>query len=281
VPPVPTPPSTPSTSGRSGLSPTHRRSRVAAGIIGGAALIAFAAVGATGALHNLGTGAIAVCGSSMAQRVARDVLRGYALQNPKLANRFELQTSDCAVRFSSTMNGRAANIIGLDGVVAIVNPQNPVSAMSVDQLRKIVAGNLTNWTALGGRSQPVTVYVPGDSTDEARLLGMRLLNGAAVGTSVVRVPSSADAVRAVVAANGRNAIGLVAFSAAVPGKVVTLKGFPPPSVLSIGDRQYPLSVAITAAPVQATTDAHIGSLLTYAGSDEARAIAQHDGFIEP
>ena len=40
--------------------------------------------------------------------------------------------------------------IGLEGFVFFVNENNPVDNLTVDQIRKIYAGEYTNWSALGG-----------------------------------------------------------------------------------------------------------------------------------
>ena len=270
----------------------------AALVVAGGAIMAFFVLWTMAIRHSALPGTVGVCTSSMTERVARDVLHEYGARNRALAEHFELRTTGCGVRFAIALDdGRdrrtgasdpppaghhvrtSAGAIGCDAVVAIVNPQNPVGQMSAEQLRKIVAGDLAKWTSLGGRSEPIIVYLPADSTDEARVVAAALMKGAAVGKSIVRVPSSADAVRAVVAANGANAIGLVAFSAAVPGKVVALQAFPVPSVLSIGDRRYPLSVAVIVASAGVGRDTSVSDLVTYAGSDDAKAIAERAGII--
>ena len=275
---------------------SHPHAGRAALVIVIGAIVTFAILRTTAMGNSAGRGTVGVCGSSMTERVARDLLHDYGARNAALAEHFELRTTNCGVQFSVVLRrhprGFAADprsavhkvmpsesTIGRDGVVAIVNPQNRVGKMSAEELRKIVAGDLANWTSLGGRSAPIVVYLPADSTDEARVIAVALMKGAAVGTSVVRVPTSADVVRAVVAANGTDAIGIVAFSAAVPGKIVTLHEFPVPSVLSIGDWGYPLSVAVTVASAEVARDPIVSGLLSYAGSGDAKAVAQRAGII--
>jgi phosphate transport system substrate-binding protein len=41
--------------------------------------------------------------------------------------------------------------IAYDGIAVIVNPENPVKAVTRDQLRDIFAGKITNWKQLGGK----------------------------------------------------------------------------------------------------------------------------------
>jgi hypothetical protein len=82
----------------------------------------------------------------------------------------------------------------------------------------------------------------------------------------------------VVAANGRNRIGMVAFSTAVPAKVVALHPFPPPSALSIGEKQYPLTIGVTINAMK-MGDQSVSGLLAYATTPGAKALAVRDGFV--
>ena len=47
------------------------------------------------------------------------------------------------------------HILAVDSLVVIVNRQNPVSELTVDNLAKIYAGEITNWSQLGGPDLPV------------------------------------------------------------------------------------------------------------------------------
>lgn len=43
-----------------------------------------------------------------------------------------------------------AHVVALDGIAVIVHPRNPVKELSVEQIREIYTGRLTNWKELGG-----------------------------------------------------------------------------------------------------------------------------------
>ena len=45
--------------------------------------------------------------------------------------------------------------IGKEAFVFIVNKENPVSDLSVDEIRKIYSGEITNWSAVGGEFLPI------------------------------------------------------------------------------------------------------------------------------
>ena len=46
----------------------------------------------------------------------------------------------------------------VDGVGVVVNPKNPVKALTKQQLKDIFAGKSTNWKALGGPDKTINVY---------------------------------------------------------------------------------------------------------------------------
>jgi phosphate transport system substrate-binding protein len=53
-------------------------------------------------------------------------------------------------------------IIGWGGIVIIVNPSNPVTELTVDQVRKIFTGEAASWKEVGGSDEPVTILTVGD-----------------------------------------------------------------------------------------------------------------------
>ncbi len=50
------------------------------------------------------------------------------------------------------------HVVALDGIAIIVNPQNPVSELSIPQLQAIYSGQITSWKAFGGPDVPIEVY---------------------------------------------------------------------------------------------------------------------------
>lgn len=45
--------------------------------------------------------------------------------------------------------------VAMDGVCVIVNPRNPVSAMTMEDVAKIYTGEITNWSQVGGPNLPI------------------------------------------------------------------------------------------------------------------------------
>jgi phosphate transport system substrate-binding protein len=50
------------------------------------------------------------------------------------------------------------HIIGLDGLAIITNAKNPIGQLSIPQVVKIFSGEITNWSSLGGKDLPITLY---------------------------------------------------------------------------------------------------------------------------
>ncbi|AEA46884.1 PstS family phosphate ABC transporter substrate-binding protein [Archaeoglobus veneficus] len=49
-------------------------------------------------------------------------------------------------------------IIARDMLAVVVNPSNPVDKLTVEQVAKIFAGEITNWKEVGGNDAPITLY---------------------------------------------------------------------------------------------------------------------------
>ena len=44
----------------------------------------------------------------------------------------------------------AADLLAYDGIAVIVNPENPISDLSVEDIARIFTGEITNWNQMGG-----------------------------------------------------------------------------------------------------------------------------------
>ncbi len=49
--------------------------------------------------------------------------------------------------------------IAYDAVCFIVNPKNPVNKLKIEQLRDILTGRIKNWELVGGKNQPIQLFV--------------------------------------------------------------------------------------------------------------------------
>ena len=52
-----------------------------------------------------------------------------------------------------------ANPIAWDALVVMVHPENPVNNITLDQIRDLYEGRITNWKQMGGKDQPLELLV--------------------------------------------------------------------------------------------------------------------------
>ena len=50
------------------------------------------------------------------------------------------------------------HVVALDGIAIIVNPYNPISQLSIPELRAIYTGQIANWKDVGGIDAPIELY---------------------------------------------------------------------------------------------------------------------------
>jgi len=78
----------------------------------------------------------------------------------------DLGLSSRELKAEETERGAVANVVALDGVAVVVNPENPVSDLTVEQIAALFTGEITNWSELGGNDAPVAALgrEPGSGT---------------------------------------------------------------------------------------------------------------------
>jgi phosphate transport system substrate-binding protein len=67
--------------------------------------------------------------------------------------------------------------LALDGITIVVHPHNPVDTLSLDQLRKIYAGNVRNWQEVGGAPADIVALSRLVGSGTAALFRERVLGG--------------------------------------------------------------------------------------------------------
>jgi phosphate transport system substrate-binding protein len=95
----------------------------------------------------------------------------------------------------------------IDGVAIAVNQGNKVDALSKDQLKRVFAGEITNWQQVGGDNASINVYIREDGSGTRETFEERALDGG-VSASRSNVLNSNGAMKTAIAQD-KNAIGYV------------------------------------------------------------------------
>lgn len=152
-------------------------------------------------------------------------------------------SADLKLSFDSEP-GLAAHSIAMDGMVAIVAPDNPTPAVSTTDLARVLSGEVDNWAQIGGPDMPVVLHALAPETDLQQAIAARLQ--LTEGAADVLHPDLATLAEAV--ARDPWAIALTGRSAIVPARRMPLTdscGFPLlPTTLAIKAGDYPLSLPV-------------------------------------
>ena len=74
-----------------------------------------------------------------------------------LAGTCDIGLSSRELKDEEVAQGAVAHVVALDGVAIVVNPANPVTDLTVEQIADIFSGKITNWSELGGSDAPIAV----------------------------------------------------------------------------------------------------------------------------
>lgn len=128
--------------------------------------------------------------------------------------------------------------VARDGLVIVVHPTLPVSDLSLDQVRSIYAGKITNWQHISGRDLPITVITREEGSGTRAAFEALVMDRQWIVASAL-VQDSTGAVRQMVASDpaaiGYVSIGLVDASV----KALRLSGIEPTEA-NIDSGKYPL-----------------------------------------
>ena len=116
-------------------------------------------------------------------------------------------------------------IVALDGIAIIVNPANPVSDLSVEQIAQIYTGEITNWKDVGGDALEISLI--GREAGSGTRDGFETITGTKEACKYNQELTSTGDVITTVAGNP-NAIGYASLSAVKDSvKALTVGGVAP------------------------------------------------------
>ncbi|NOR62998.1 MAG: hypothetical protein GQ535_10970, partial [Rhodobacteraceae bacterium] len=175
-------------------------------------------------------------------------------------------------------------IIAMDGVIAAVNPSNPVQVLSLDQLGAIFDGGITNWAQLGGNDAPITLYRRDEFADSVvAFAASALAPRGRKYSNAATVLESDGAVSDAVAADV-NGIGISSYAQERNAKAVTLRSVCgqlfSPSEFAIKTEEYPLTQRLYLYTAKSGMPDIAGELLAFAASPTAQSVIRSAGFVD-
>lgn len=167
--------------------------------------------------------------------------------------------------------------IARDGVAIVVNQANPLADVTIEQVAKIYAGEITNWKEVGGDDAPITVVSreEGSGTREVFEEYVTGRYNKKIKPDALFFDSN-GAVRSKVTAE-KNSIGYVSFGYIAGLKALTVNGIAP-TIENGQNGKYPIVRRLYFLSKSTPTGA-VREFIEFCRSPEGQKIAQDEGYI--
>jgi len=166
--------------------------------------------------------------------------------------------------------------VAMDGIAVVVNPANSVDELSMEEIKDIYTGKITNWSELGGPSKEIVVVSRDSSSGTFEVFGEIALEGKRVANTAL-LQASNGAVAGFVSDNDAAIayVGLAYLSDSL--KAVEIGGVAP-SNATVASGQFPI-----ARPLFMFTDGWpeglTASFINFVLSAEGQKIAKEVGYV--
>jgi phosphate transport system substrate-binding protein len=189
------------------------------------------------------------------------------------------------------------HVLALDGLAVIVNPENPIKRLTLDQIARIFAGEITNWKDVTlkdangqdvtGQDRPIKVHARDNKSgtyDTFVALVLAPAGGTkrALTADAARYESSDNLSDAV--AKDAGAIGFIGFpyiNKNAPLSIDSTCGLTStPNEFSVKNESYPLARRLYLYSIGTPSESVANDILQFALSDEAQATVKEAEFID-
>ena len=203
-------------------------------------------------------------------------------------NTTDIAMASRPIKFSEKMKLKAAKqeveevIIAYDALAVIVNPSNPVSQLTRQQLEAIFRGKITNWKQLGGPDMKIIVYSRETSSGTYEFFKESALKNKNYMSGSLSMPATGAVIQSVSQTKG--AIGYVGLAYVSP-RVKTLAvsydngmHYAHPSVENATNKTYPI-VRPLYYYYNANNKEAVTPLIDFILSGEGQDIIKKSGYI--
>ena len=152
-----------------------------------------------------------------------------------LEGRCDIGLSSRDLKDEEKAEGLVGTVLAYDGIAMIVNPENPVSDLSVEQIADIYTGKITNWKDVGGNDAEIVVI--GREAGSGTRDGFESITGTSESCKYRQELTSTGDVIATVASNP-DAIGYASLAALKDTVKAVSVGGVAPSEETVKDGSY-------------------------------------------
>lgn len=173
-------------------------------------------------------------------------------------------------------------IIAYDALAIIVNPSNPVSRLTREQLESIFTGKVTNWKQVGGLNMKIIVYSRETSSGTYDFLKEHVMSNKNYTSSALMLPATGALVQSVSQTKGAiGYVGLAYVSRRVKALNVSYnkgKSYVAPSIANAKNKTYPITRPLYYYYLS-TTQIRINPFIKYILSNEGQKVVLSEGYV--
>jgi len=176
------------------------------------------------------------------------------------------------------------HILALDGILVVLARSNPVRNLSIEEMAGIFAGEITNWSQVGGANAPINVYIREEGSGTRAVFEQNVMDviGASISSTAEVIENNADLSDAV--ASDPFGIGITGYASARNAQPVGIEEVcgivTQPSAFNIKAEEYPLARRLYLYTTNAALPNHARNLIEFVNSDAAQDIIADAGFID-
>lgn len=171
--------------------------------------------------------------------------------------------------------------VALDGLSIYVHASNPIEALSLEEIRDIFTGKITNWKELGGKDAPIILYSRENSSGTYEFFKEHVLQGRDFSAKAQTLAGTAQVLQQV--SQDPNAIGYggAAYGkGARPLRVAPAKGADPvaPTEENVLSHKYPIWRFLYVYLNPELEKGEIKSFLDWIRSDDGQKVVKDVGY---
>ena len=167
-------------------------------------------------------------------------------------------------------------LLARDGIAIIVHPSNSITGLTKKQIRDIYAGNITNWSQVGGKNKEIHVIAREEGSGTRTAFEDMVMNKELIKASAILLPANGAIMTAV--SSNPQAIGFVSFgyikssvkALAIDGVAATIE--------NAKNGSYPIVRPLYFLTKQQPTEL-VKNFIDFCLSPEGQSIVAEDGYI--
>jgi phosphate transport system substrate-binding protein len=176
-------------------------------------------------------------------------------------------------------------IVASDGIVVVVNPENPISELTIEQLGKIFTGEYARWSDIGGSDKQIVVLSRESSSGTYTFFQEMVLKKQDYTTKAKLLPATSAIIQS--ASSDKWAIGYVGLGYALAAKdkvkIIAVKvddksSSVMPSGQTVKSGQYPISRPLYLY-FNSEKEGKVKKFVDFCLSDEGQSIVTETGYV--